>query len=86
MTDCNRDIDCRTAVQQLWDYLDQELTPERMNDVRRHLEQCGQCLPHHDYARVFLAALSSARDSEARAPDTLRHRVLESLRAAGFSA
>jgi len=86
MTDCNRDIDCRTAVQQLWDYLDQELTPERMEAVRRHLEKCGNCLPHHDYARVFLAALSSARDAEARAPDALRRRVMDSLRAAGFSA
>lgn len=86
MTDCNRDIDCRTAVQQLWDYLDEELTPERMDEVRRHLEKCGNCLPHHDYARVFLAALASAREGEARAPETLRWRVMENLRAAGFSA
>jgi anti-sigma factor (TIGR02949 family) len=85
MTDCNREIDCRTAVQQLWDYLDEELTPERMDDVRRHLERCGSCLPHHDYARVFLSALASARESEARAPDSLRRRVMENLRAAGFS-
>jgi anti-sigma factor (TIGR02949 family) len=85
MTDCKRDIDCRTAVQKLWDYLDEELTPERMDDVRRHLERCGQCLPHHDYARVFLTALSSA-EGETRAPDALRHRVMESLRAAGFSS
>ena len=85
MTDCNRDIDCRTAVQQLWDYLDEELTPERMDNVRRHLERCGSCLPHHDYARVFLTALAAARDDDARAPDALRHRVMENLRAAGFS-
>lgn len=85
MTDCNREIDCRTAVQQLWDYLDEELTPERMDAVRQHLERCGRCLPHHDYARVFLAALAAAREGEARAPDTLRLRVMESLRAAGLN-
>lgn len=85
MTDCNDDIDCRMAVRQLWDYLDGELTPERMGDVRRHIERCGQCLPHHDYGRVFLAALSSARESEERAPETLRRRVMESLRAAGLN-
>jgi anti-sigma factor (TIGR02949 family) len=84
MTDCPREIDCRTAVQQLWDYLDHELTSERMDDVRRHLERCGQCLPHHDYARTFLAALATARDGEPRAPDVLRRRVMDSLRAAGF--
>jgi mycothiol system anti-sigma-R factor len=85
MSDC-REIDCRTAVQQLWDYLDQELTPERMNDVRGHLERCKSCLPHHDYAQAFLAALSAAKESEARAPDALRRRVMDNLRAAGFSA
>jgi mycothiol system anti-sigma-R factor len=85
MTDCNDEIDCRMAVQKLWDYLDEELTPERMTDMRHHLEECGDCLPHHDFARVFLAALSTARESEARAPDALRHRVMETLRAAGLS-
>lgn len=85
MTECHGEIDCRSAVQQLWDYLDDELTPERMNDVRRHLEKCARCLPHHNYARAFLAALASARDGEARAPDVVRHRVIETLRAAGFT-
>jgi mycothiol system anti-sigma-R factor len=85
MTDCKDGIDCRTAVQQLWDYLDDELTPERMSDVRRHLDRCGRCLPHHDYARVFLAALSSARNGEARAPDELRRKVMDTLRAAGLN-
>jgi len=86
MSECNHEIDCRTAVQQLWDYLDQELTAERMAEVRGHLERCRSCLPHHDYARTFLAALSKAREDDARAPDVLRRRVMDSLRAAGFSA
>ena len=86
MTDCSHEIDCRTAVQQLWDYLDQELTPERMAEVRGHLDRCAKCLPHHDYANTFLSALSEARDADAKAPDVLRRRVMESLRAAGFSA
>ena len=85
MSDCSGDMDCRTAVQKLWDYLDEELTPERMDDVRRHLERCGSCLPHHDYAQAFLAAITAARETEARAPETLRRRVIESLREAGFS-
>ena len=85
MSDC-RDIDCRTAVQQLWDYLDHELTPERMNDVRGHLERCKSCLPHHDYAQAFLAAVSAAKESDARAPEALRKRVMDDLRAAGFTA
>ena len=84
MPDCNDEIDCNMAVEKLWDYLDEELTAERMDHVRRHLERCGKCLPHHDYARVFLAALSSAREGDVRAPDALRDRVMETLRAAGL--
>jgi hypothetical protein len=57
-----------------------------MNDVRGHLERCKSCLPHHDYAQAFLAALSAARANEARAPEALRKRVMDNLRAAGFSA
>ena len=86
MTDCPREIDCRTAVQKLWDYLDQELTPERMAEVQGHLDRCASCLPHHDYARMFLAALSEAREDDVRAPALLRRRVMENLRAAGFNA
>jgi mycothiol system anti-sigma-R factor len=87
MTDCPRDsIDCRSAVQKLWDYLDEELTPERMDAVREHLERCGSCLPHHDYARTFLDALATARSPDTCAPEALRRRVIERLQAAGFRA
>ena len=85
MTECKGDIDCRGAVQKLWDYLDHELTPDRMDEVRRHLERCGDCLPHHEYGRVFLSALASDRKADSRAPDALRRRVVDSLRAAGLS-
>ena len=86
MSDCPRDsVDCRSAVQKLWDYLDEELTPERMDAVREHLERCGSCLPHHDYARAFLEALTTARPATC-APTALRQSVLEKLREAGFKS
>ena len=87
MSDCNSEIDCRTAVQQLWDYLDEELTPERMDDVRRHLERCGSCLPHHDYAPRVSCRTGRRRETATPGrPTPLRHRVMENLRAAGFSS
>ena len=78
-------IDCESAMRQLFDFLDEELTDERMSDVREHLMSCSRCLPHHDFERAFLQALASTR-VEHVAPSELRGRVLDSLRKAGFIA
>ena len=76
-------IDCAAALRQLWDYLDGELTPERVADVRAHLEGCRRCHPHYDFERAFLEALASTRP-DCRCPGELKAKVLESLRAVGF--
>jgi anti-sigma factor (TIGR02949 family) len=76
-------IDCRTAIRQLWDYLDTELTDDRMAQVRAHLEICKDCLPHHQFGHPFLEALRRTRDERA-APPQVRQRVLERLRQAGM--
>jgi len=59
-----RPIDCRIAMQRLWDFLDEELTEDRMAEVRRHLDTCEQCLPHHEFAQRFLKAMRIAVDEE----------------------
>jgi anti-sigma factor (TIGR02949 family) len=78
------DINCLTAIRQLWDFLDQELTEDRMDMVRRHLEQCQRCLPHHDFARRFLDALHATRDGRLMPPE-LRSRVMALLVEAGYA-
>lgn len=80
-----RDIDCLTAVRQLWDYLDEELSEERIAEVRQHLHRCERCLPHHDFAVQFLHALHAVRH-ERLMPREARLRVLARLADAGFSA
>lgn len=75
--------DCLTAVQQLWDFLDEELTAERMTAVRQHLRDCSHCLPHAEFAERFLAALHETRD-DCPCPTVVRQKVMESLRTAGM--
>jgi len=75
--------DCRDAMRQLWDYLDHELTDERMAAVRDHLESCAGCLPHHDFAKAFLAAVASTRGGGG-CPPTVRAKVLDRLHSEGF--
>jgi mycothiol system anti-sigma-R factor len=77
-------MNCNQALQQLWDYLDQELTDEKMVEVRHHLEICQSCFPHYDFERAFLDAIASTRNL-CEPPASLRVRVMESLCAAGFT-
>lgn len=78
-------VDCRAAMQQLWDFLDSELTDERMAAVRMHLQSCRGCLPHHDFARTFLETLAATRGSpEGCCPPRVRAKVLEKLRREGY--
>jgi anti-sigma factor (TIGR02949 family) len=80
-----RPIDCRIAMQRLWDFLDEELTEDRMAEVRRHLDSCEQCLPHHEFAQRFLHAMQTSR-AEQLMPPEVRLKVLRKLVEAGFSA
>ena len=61
-------VDCRSAMQQLWDYVDAELTPERMVAIQHHLTECAHCLPHAEFA-----ALRSMSTSE-KMPETSEFR------------
>jgi anti-sigma factor (TIGR02949 family) len=78
-------IDCRTAVQQLWDYLDHELDTVRMTEVTAHVERCAECGEHFAFARTFLTALSASRSD---VPDAaaLRSRVVDALQREGFTS
>lgn len=79
------EIDCNTALTQLWDYLDHELTPERMASVRLHLERCSHCLPHARFAERFLDALHRCH-GECQMPDGLRSKVVERLKGEGLTS
>ena len=71
--------DCVSVMRQLWDYLDGELSDERMAQIRNHLTMCGRCKPQADFERSFLAAVAHARRDQ-RNPAPLRERVREALR------
>lgn len=71
-------LDCSAVVRDLWSYLDESLTPERMEGVREHLANCQRCFPHADFERAFLDAVGEMR-REHPDPNALRSRVLAAL-------
>jgi anti-sigma factor RsiW len=79
-------IDCHTAVQRLWDYLDDELDDARVAEVTQHVESCRNCAEHYAFARTFLQVLSATRnDTEvAQSMAALRAGVEEALGREGF--
>jgi anti-sigma factor (TIGR02949 family) len=77
-------LDCHSVMQQLWDYLDGELTAERMEAIRAHLVACQRCYPQYNVERAFLQAIAETR-REYPQPEVVKSRVLAALRAAGFA-
>lgn len=62
MTETQGAIPCSEAVRQLWDYLDNAVSPEDQERVEKHLSFCRQCCGEMEFAkelRVFLASEGS---------------------------
>jgi anti-sigma factor (TIGR02949 family) len=78
-------LDCDAVMRQLWDYLDAELTEERMEAIRAHLAVCARCYPQYEFERTFLETLARVR-REHSDYDGLRGRVMAALREEGLAA
>ena len=76
-------IDCRTAVERLWEFLDRELADGPLEELEAHLRACAECPPHFAFAARLLRDIRSARASDSHTED-MRSRVLGALRAEGF--
>jgi mycothiol system anti-sigma-R factor len=62
MTESQGVIPCSEAVRQLWDYLDQAVSPEDQAKVEQHLSFCRRCCGELEFAtqlRGFLASQSA---------------------------
>lgn len=77
-------LDCEAVMRQLWDYLDGELTAERMDAIRSHLAMCARCYPQYDFERQFLTSLARLRREHSNLA-ALRERLMDALQRSGFS-
>ncbi len=73
-----RQIDCRDALDRLYEYLDGELTDVREEEVRTHLDQCAPCLAISRFETAYLRFLE-ARTRAQGAPEQVRKRLLQEL-------
>lgn len=85
MNGMNDMLDCESVMRQLWDYLDQQLTPDTMQAIHMHLDHCQRCRPQAEFRRAFERAVAGARE-EAGDTDALRERIRLALRKADHSS
>ncbi|MGD0320129.1 MAG: mycothiol system anti-sigma-R factor [Acidimicrobiales bacterium] len=71
------EIDCNETLYRLYTYLDGELTEERRQEIKRHLDECEACFDAFDF-EADLRILIAQRCKD-HVPNALRERVLEAL-------
>jgi len=80
MSQGERMIPCSDAVRQLWEYLDQALSPEDQAKVEQHLAFCRRCCGELEFAKELRTFLAS-NDVEEIPPDVRKRleRFVEGL-------
>ena len=73
-------LDCRQAFERLDDFLDRELSPGEMIQVRAHLEECERCATEFRFEERVLDGVR-ARLRRIKVPADLAERIAKALRA-----
>lgn len=81
--DLYRSGGCQDALHTLYHYLDGELTEERRQAIKRHLNECQPCLHAFDFEAELKAVV--ARSCQDQVPGHLRSRIAQALAEASES-
>jgi mycothiol system anti-sigma-R factor len=72
-------MDCADCLERLYTYLDRELAPAEVSEVRAHLDECGGCEDSFVLEQRFLARVRDCCQEDV-APTELRTRIVARLR------
>ena len=68
---------CQEALEELYTFLDGEMTVEKREHIRVHLDDCNPCLEQYDF-EAELRIVISKKCKEA-VPQTLKDKILRAL-------
>jgi mycothiol system anti-sigma-R factor len=69
--------DCQEALQELYVFLDGELTVDKREHIRVHLDDCNPCLEHYDFeAELRMVISTNCKES---VPDSLKEKIRRAL-------
>jgi mycothiol system anti-sigma-R factor len=77
----SHETDCAEVLAEMWLYLDHECECQRRELLRKHLDECSPCLARYGLEEQLKELLARKCGGD-QAPDTLRQRLRESIRAA----
>ena len=75
-------MDCGGCLERLYAYLDQELSPTELVEVRQHLDACGPCVDEFVFEEHFLTQVRD-HGTAGGAPLEVRDRIILRLRTPG---
>ena len=68
---------CEDALTELYTFLDGELTAEKREHIRHHLDDCNPCLEHYDFeAELRIVISTKCKES---VPETLKAKIAATL-------
>jgi mycothiol system anti-sigma-R factor len=73
------ETDCGEVLAEVFLYLDGEMTSQRRDTIRRHLDECSPCLRKFGIEQEVKALVARSCGND-HAPERLRERVLFKLR------
>ena len=76
-------MDCKRVRQVIFLYVDNEMGEELHVAFEQHMSVCPHCAQHIEYTQRWLT-LVKRRCSRVQAPESLRRRILTSLRHSPF--
>ena len=71
-------MNCESALELLFDFLDGELEDATNEEVAQHLAVCQNCYPYFNFQRLFLDRLAASGESQTELPELAR-RIRELL-------
>ena len=71
------ETDCREVLDQVYEYLNSEVTPDDVARIRQHLDECAPCLQEYDIEDHLKALVR--RCCQEAAPADLRVRILTQI-------
>ena len=74
MSEYDEHTDCRVVISEVWMLLDGEVTDDKREVLRRHLEECPGCLRHYG-VEERIKRLIAAKCSGEKAPEQLVARI-----------
>jgi mycothiol system anti-sigma-R factor len=68
---------CEDALEELYSYLDGELTTEKRSEIKHHLDDCSPCFEAFDFEAELRIVISKRCRDEV--PESLRERIAHQL-------